>query len=421
MLWNIIKKQGLIILRNPQELLLLLALPVLLITILSTALGNWINGESQPITLQVAFLEHEAEEVQVERFLQDMEKVLPPDVLEQIRTNIDHMAPIKLLKESVLENETVQEFIKVEYINPSERENILADDSYTSLIEVPENFTYDTLSNLIGNKDEQPAFLIIQNEGHQSGVTIIHRILQQFQEQMTLGKFVADNQLEMETLQLDEASIKSEIVTINEKEPVTSQAYYTLGMVLMNVLFIASAIGSIAYNEKRMHVLDRIIVANVSRWLYFLGIWISGTMFAFIQAIIIFTFSRFVFGVTWPGLTGFLLVTLAFSLAVGGLAVLLVSLSFRGNSESIIHIFSGIIVTVFAVLGGSFAPVGEFSKTIQFIGNLTPNGASMTAYLTILRGEELGAIGNQLIYLVCFGLAVVVIAILCFPKRGVSS
>ncbi|MFS0671840.1 ABC transporter permease [Ornithinibacillus sp. 179-J 7C1 HS] len=420
MVWNIIKKQGLIFLRNPQELLLLLALPIILITILSTALGGLMNGESAPIKVQVAFLEHESEGEQVDRFLEDIENKLPPEVMDEIRANIDSMLPIKQLKQSVFEQETIKEFIEVHYITSAEREEILSDDSFTSLIEVPNNFTYNTLSNLVLSEDVQPTLLVTQNEGEQVGVNIVHSILEQFQEQLTLGKFLGSNGFELEELQLNE-DIRSEIVTINEKEPVTSQAYYTLGMVLMNVLFLAGAIGSFAFKEKRLHVVDRIIVANISRWVYFIGILLSGTIFAFIQSIFIFTFSRFVFGVTWPDLTSFLLVTLAFSFAVGGIAVLLVSISFRGNSDTVIHFFSGIIVTIFAVLGGSFAPVGEFSKTIQFLGNLTPNGASMTAYLTILRGEELGAIGNQLIYLACFGISAVVIAVLCFPKRGLSA
>lgn len=420
MVWNIIKKQGLIFLRNRQELLLLLALPMLLITILSTALGNFMNGDSEQITFQIAFLEHENEEEQVERFLQDIESELPPDAVNEIRAYIESMLPIKQLKETVFEQEDIKEFIKVNYITPSEREDILADDSYTSLIEVPENFTYDTLSNLVLSEDVQPSLVVTQNEGALVGVNIVNSILEKFQENLTLGKFLGLNGIDIQAMQLEE-EIRNEIVTINEKEPITSQAYYTLGMVLMNVMFLAGAIGSFAYKEKQMHVVDRIIVANISRWVYFSGILLSGTIFAFFQSILIFTFSRLVFGVSWPDLTGFLLVTLAFSFAIGGISVLLVSISFRGNSDTVIHFFSGIIVTIFAVLGGSFAPVGEFSKTIQFIGNLTPNGASMTAYLSILRGDEIGAIGNQLIYLVCFGLSAVIIAVLCFPKRGLSA
>src|SRR5690625_6218935 len=47
------------------------------------------------------------------------------------------------------------------------------------------------------------------------------------------------------------------------KEPVDAKEYYTIGMAVMNVLFIASTIGSYAYREKRTHVFNRIIVADI--------------------------------------------------------------------------------------------------------------------------------------------------------------
>src|SRR5690625_6912958 len=52
------------------------------------------------------------------------------------------------------------------------------------------------------------------------------------------------------------------------KEPVDAKEYYTIGMAVMNVLFIASTIGSYAYREKRTHVFNRIIVADIPRWKY---------------------------------------------------------------------------------------------------------------------------------------------------------
>ncbi|WP_047982854.1 ABC transporter permease [Ornithinibacillus californiensis] len=419
MVWNIIKKQGLLFLRNPQELLLLLALPMILITILSTALGGLINGGSSPISINVAFIEHGDEQREVEKFLRDIEEQLPPQAVEEVRANIEQMLPITIIKESIFGNEEISEFIEVDYLNVSKREDVLNNDEYTTLIEVPENFTYDTLTNLVFDSGKVPSLILMQNEGQQVGTGVINNLLTQFQEQLTLGEFLGKNQIDMDNLQLT-SDVKGEIVTINEQEPVSSKAYYTLGMVLMNVLFLAGAIGSYAFHEKQIHVFDRIMIANVSRWSYFIGVLLSGTIFAFIQCLIIFGFSRVVFGVTWPDLTAFFLITLAFSLSVGGIAVLLVAISYRINTETITNFFTSIIVTLFAVLGGSFAPIGDYSKVIQFLGNLTPNGASMTAYLTILRGEELLKIGNEILYLIGFAAAAVVIAVLCFPKRRLS-
>ena len=51
-----IKKQLLLMIRNPQILLILLGMPLLLITILGFALGDLMNGEEEPIEAKVGFV-----------------------------------------------------------------------------------------------------------------------------------------------------------------------------------------------------------------------------------------------------------------------------------------------------------------------------------------------------------------------------
>ncbi|WP_047979823.1 ABC transporter permease [Ornithinibacillus contaminans] len=421
MLWQIIKKQGLLFFRNPQELLLLIALPIILVTILGTALGSFMNSESSPIELKVAFIEHEDEQEQLNRFLADMAEQLPAESVAEIQAEAEQMMPIKLLKEQVFGNEELKNFIKLHEVEPSERNEIIQDDSYTSIIEVPANFTYAVLNNMVLGNEDQPVLTITQNEASQAGASIVDSVLTQFQEQLTLGNFLSKNNMDESVLNIDESMLPGEMTTINEKDPISAKAYYTIGMVVMNVLFLAGSISSFAFEEKRIHVIDRVILGNVPNWVYYSGILASGTIFAFIQSIIVFTFSRIAFGISWPDLPAFLAVTLAFSLAVGGIAVLLSAISYRINSETVTGFFSSILVTLLSVLGGSFFPIGDFSSFIQKLGNLTPNGAGMSAYLAILRGDGFAEIGNHLIYLTSFALFTVIIAALCFPKRSVTT
>ena len=65
----------------------------------------------------------------------------------------------------------------------------------------------------------------------------------------------------------------------------------------MNVLFIASAISGITFLKKKIHVFDRVILANVSRWVYFIGVFFSGAFFALLQLSIVFGFLWALFGV----------------------------------------------------------------------------------------------------------------------------
>ena len=174
---------------------------------------------------------------------------------------------------------------------------ILNDDSYTAVIEVPANFTYETLQAMVLNEGSQPELMVYQNEGSQIGSSVVESILQQFQEQLTLHTFLGQKGIDQRTIAIDEELILGETITLNKKEPVSKKSYYAVGMAVMNVLFIASAISSIAFLEKKTHVFDRIILANVSRWVYFIGVFLSGSIFALLQLLIIFGFSWALFGV----------------------------------------------------------------------------------------------------------------------------
>ena len=66
------------------------------------------------------------------------------------------MSPIQLLKESVFGSAELEKMIDVTDAGISDKKTILNDDSYTALIEVPQNFTYHTLRAMILNEGSQP-------------------------------------------------------------------------------------------------------------------------------------------------------------------------------------------------------------------------------------------------------------------------
>jgi ABC-2 type transport system permease protein len=418
MIWQIVKKQALLLWRNPQQLFLLVGLPIILIGILGTALGSMMNGKSPEIEVKVALIQHDSEEEQVQQFFKELEKTdLAPEAKAQMQQNISQMSPVALLRESVFEHDEVKKFLTVTNGELKDKEKFLKDDSYTAVIEVPEQFTYKTLQTMVFNEGTQPEIKVFQNEGSQIGASMVMSLLSQFQESLTLQTFLGQKGIEPQTiLNVDKAF--GEVEAVNEKKPINSKSYYTVGMAAMNVLFVASAISSVAYQEKKLQVFDRVILANVSRWVYFTGVLVTGILFSFLQLLIIFGFSWLVFGVQWSDMISFLLVTLAFSFAVGGIAVLLTAINYRLNSEIISNFFSSFVIALMAFLGGSFYPMGDFSNFFQQVGNFTPNGAGMSAYLTMLRGNPSSAFTHHILFLLLFAVAAIVMAVFSFPKRG---
>lgn len=422
MLFPIIKKQLFMLMRNPVEILLLIGLPIILIVILGNALSSWMNGETPAITGKIAILEREDEGRQLERFLEDMKKIgLPEETIQYFEQEIDTIAPIRLLKENVFGSEELQDMFQIEEVNLSDKEKILNDDGYTMLLEVPENFTYDTLRTMVLGEKREAELIIYENDQQQIAAGILKNVLGQFQEKLTKETFLQQNQLDSGLVLANNENLANEIIPIEEKNPINAKKYYTVGMATMNVLFIASVIGSFAFLEKKTQVFDRIILANVSRWLYFVGILISSALFAFLQLLIIYGFSWIVFDVAFPDAYAFFMTTGIYALAVGGIAVLLTAISYRLESETLTNFFSGVIVTIMAFIGGSFFPIGDSSEIIQQLGNYTPNGASMSAYLALLRGDGFAEIADHLTFLVLFAFASTVVAAMTFPKRGISS
>src|SRR5699024_3908631 len=104
--------------------------------------------------------------------------------------------------------------------------------------------------------------------------------------------------------------------------------------------------------------------------------------------------------------------------AVGGLAVLLSIIAYRIKAETIINIFGSAIVSVLAFIGGSFFPIGNFFNFFRIIGNMTPNGAAMTAFLVLLKGNEGLVIWQDVFLLIGFAVLFLGISIGMYPKRG---
>lgn len=126
-------------------------------------------------------------------------------------------------------------------------------------------------------------------------------------------------------------------------------------------------------------------------------------------------------GIDWIGLEGMIVIVLSYSLFIGGLSALLTTLQLRTKSEGAANIFSGLVVSIFAFLGGSFFNIGDVSSLLANIGNFTPNGATMTAILTIQKGQQFGVIWPYMSTLYVWLCLCLLLSIVLFPKRGVTS
>lgn len=410
MIWQMIKKQILIFLRNPSQIQLLIGMPILFVGILGFALGGFLSGDSaSSLELDVAIIDHGDHEKQVEQFIQDIDKNSEEEAV--IREKAAELSPTDLLKNGF------GDVMRIDSIEASKKEHALDEGDYTAIVEIPEQFTYDILNHVFLDKTvEIPAIEIYQDDG---ALTLVEDAFKEFQEQLALMSVIEDHDISWDAMDVNTDAIKAETISVSHGGPVSSTSYYTIGMAVMYVLFVATLTGFWSFYEKKVYVFNRVIIGNVSRWTYLFGLFFTGSFLAYIHLCIVFTISLLFYGIPIP-LLGFLVVTLGVSLAVGGLTALLAAVSYRMDSQKLINLFGSFIVYIFGFIGGSFFPIGDFSRVIDILGNATPNGAGMTAYLTIMRGGAVTDVLPYLLSLLVFGGIMLLGAMVTFPKRGVE-
>ncbi|WP_112179446.1 MULTISPECIES: ABC transporter permease [Paraliobacillus] len=420
-MWDFLKKDLLILVRDRAELILLLLMPFILISILGFALRGLMTGDTEVLRMQVAIVQQDQEAEGIAQFQNDLEK---QNFSNQMATQMDKAAsevlPYQLLGE-VLEDDSVRAMIEVIEMNKREAERALKEETIEAILILPENFTYHTLKKMFLNIGEGSQLeLLVQQEGElQAG--IFQNIMESFTRSVNFEYAIAtaSGGQDLETGVRTENL--GEVETISTRDPVTSFQYYTLAIAVMFVMYVASTIGIRAYMEKYQYVFSRIILAGRSPFAYLSGKLLSTIAIVIIQLFILFTLSAFIFqsfdGESLSFWGGVLLISIVLAICVGSLATLLTSLSVRYDSNNINVVFSGGVVTLFALVGGSFVPASQFSSFSSGIGEWTPNGAALSAYTKWLQGAELINLLPELSRIIAIAVILFLISFVIFPKR----
>lgn len=411
----LIRKQFTVLLRSPQELLILLLMPIVLILILSFALGSIMNSTNEAIEVELAVIQHDDEQQQIDAFLEKASKQMPFN--PELEQNIQKILPVSILLNQILKDEDIKQFINVTYLEASDLENARTDGKFDAILEIPSGFTEDFFTTTFLN-GEKPAFQVYLNENSQITSSVIQSILNTYQSQYSVMTQLTQNGLMSGDITLPEVEITSTIKTLEMKEPITSSNYYTFSMSVMFILFMAGTISSQAFLEKNMHIFDRILLAQVKPLTYLAGIVVSTSMLAMVQMMILFTVTHFLFDIDFTQWQLYLLITFLLSVVVGGIAAILSAVNYRTNSAEASNMFSSTIVAIFAFIGGSFIDVISFSPLLANIGKWTPNGAALESYLILTQNGTFNEIQQYVSILAILAAICIVVAFLLFPRKG---
>ena len=195
---------------------------------------------------------------------------------------------------------------------------------------------------------------------------------------------------------------------------IDSFQYYSVGMGVMYTLFTMFTGVGFILNERKQHTLNRIKMMAFPTGLFYLGKSLAFMIISLLQLVILFAGSHYAFGVDFGEyLLYLLLVIFSYSLATGGLMILLMGWI---NSQNTLNVFFSMGVPVIAALGGSMIPVSAFPKFIEPVSVILPNRWAMEGLFAVMldRPEESF---QSVLFLIIFALITALIGIWQMEKR----
>ncbi|WP_141433166.1 ABC transporter permease [Bacillus sp. 03113] len=419
MISQLIKKDLLMFWRRPKELIILLLMPFVLISILGTALGT-LEGDQSNIHIKLAVIQKDNMKIAHEEMEKEINNLpFPNEQKEQLLLSSNSFQPVKILLEDFLQNPELNENIQLDFIHEhqlSKKEQ----KKYSGILEIPADFTLGFYRYAFMNEGKPPQLKLTLNDSKELEGKILTDLITTFQEKISL--FTSVHSIGVDAQKLQE-SIPKEIGKINsisEKKMINSVSYFTVGMCVMFIFYVASTSAEFAFLQIQNHVYSRIILANVPIIAFFIGIFISTMLMTFLQINILFGLSALIFKVYFPNIGYFLLVSAALSFMIGSFSLLISSMCYRLKSESINKLFVAFLVPILAFIGGSFFPISQLGREFEKLGNYSPGGAGILAYLKLMQGYSIQDVSAQIMSIfIVSGVFIILSYLIQMKKAGV--
>ncbi|WP_312096393.1 ABC transporter permease [Niallia sp.] len=414
MLWQMIKKELLMIWRRPRELIVLLLMPFVLITILGSALGALDDkGEVEVHAKLAVIVEDQAEQAQQ----LTIEKINQSNASEQEKRAktalIQALQPIDTFINEVGENPEMKKVLSITEFSDSTK---VKEKDFDGVLLIPKGFTTEFYTNLLEEETKLPVWILKTKDQQSLHASIIQDIMTNYQKEWMYLKTAQDLQIDYSALV--SAKVNGQIENIEKKKEISAFAYYGVGMCVMFVFYISTTVAGFAYQQKEELMYERIMLANVPKIVFFAGVFIAAFILSFLQQAILFSLIALIYEVVFPSIINHLVVILTVNLMAAAFATVASSISFATNSRNVESILSSLIVPIIAFMGGSFFDVSAIGGFMETLGEYSPGGAALTAYLKVFQGYDLVDLWSQLKAILLFSVILLLISIIILKKRG---
>lgn len=415
---DFLRKDVLLQLRDYKELALLLLMPVILTAILGFALGGFIAGG--PVTLDIrAGLVVEDDPQAGRRSFQERlaEAGLPLPQRLALTVAATQLEPVELVRE-VLTSPGLAELLTLEALPADEAQARLEANELQAVATLPPGFTEELLAGMLLAEGGAGIELTL-SDASPLRASVVRDVLEGFAREVSFQSALSQA---LQTPPPAPPEIDGGIEEVRVGGRVSSVAFYTFGMATMFALFVAGSISGRAYLERAHYTFERVLLSGAQPLAFLLSKTLAGAVIAFFQVITLFVAATLLLGAFrgqpaefWFGAVG---IAATLALAVGALGALVTSINFRTNNQSMSNVFNSVVVTLLAVLGGSFFPVEESSSLLGLIGGFTPNGAALNGFLDAAKGFGPPAYGPDMVRMLVGGAVLLVVAVVLFPRKA---
>ena len=353
--WWVAWKDLLIIFRDKQAFLTLIAMPLLLIAILGAAFGDMMDGD---------------EDVTIKKFTLGI-------------VNLDKGPLGEMLSEEIFKKE-LSDQIQVTYYQEEELYKKIKDHKLEVGIVIDDDFT----SSLMSGKQARTKLVTVPDPGIKA--TIVSTVIEQFAQTIPLEVMtITKTQPVQGNVSSDEPTqdLLQETAIGTNTNPVSSFQYYAAAMGVMFLLMTVVQGVSTMILEKGQEVFKRLLVSNLTYLNYLTGKMVGLIVISLTQAFVIIIGTKVLFGVDWgESISGIMLMTFAFVISACGLGVLAGSFI---KTEKAFNAAGMLGTQIFAALGGSMAPLYIFPDWFVSAGKVLPNGLALQTYLDLMSGASL--------------------------------
>lgn len=410
-----------ITLKDRKVTTILLLMPILLITVLGTALSSAFTPDTLTDMHRISIAIVEGEPASLE----DLAQFISKNQIEEIKTALSDLDIHRIIKEEVLQTEDIKKLISYEVLDADTALSKLKSKEITGIVYLPDQFANHYLMGkksviqIVTNTDSQINKMILSAifkglSDQLSLPRIAFSVLQEENIKEGLGSFsFSGTKEDIQALGMDKnISLQFHQRTEVGKKLITSKEYYTAAVAVMFMLFSAGYGLMNMLHDRDHFTLMRQLITGASKFQMLLGKFLYTLFLCVIQLIILFAYGYAVMGMRLPSdLTAFMILIFAASFSMAGLSVLLCGIV--KNQRGAV-IFQGLIINILSLLGGSFIPIEVMPKFFRPLTDFTPNGRASRAFLHLIEGGQLRGISSSVLMLLGFGTICLLIGVCVF-------